>query len=815
MTFLTISGLSCHFMRQAEGGRLFAKSIPKPPSFTRMPQPALDHPTYGVINSAYRPALPMSDAKRQALGSHDEAELLHTLASEFCLDSSEYLLMQSHFDSLLERSRAPGAPSRDDKYGHNCDVNETILTCLMDQWMLGCDNPESVVLQCELPSDITAEERQAELLYTNAQCRDIYDECHRAAPSSAHGGVSDVLIPDPSPKPGHAESGGNEPTKSTTAPKPDYSLKVEVKEYELLDMRDISEDDKPRMLAAIAKEIQDLVATGVFSVVEMPYNRHAISSRIVLKVKYRADGQYDKHKARLVARGFMERLGSDYFSTFSPMASLTTARSLMALAVHHKMSIKHSDVPQAFVKSLLDTDIWLKLPPGVKLIDDDGKAHKIVKLIRSLYGLRQSPQLFNKELIRFMASQGYVQTIADTCLFTKKTDSGWVCVASEVDDLLVCGSDDAEIERFHVALVDEYDVTDWADIKSFLGINIQYDVEAQYMSLDVETKIDKLFDSHAILKGHLKGKAETPLLEAHMAIPDDAQLKTDVDVYIRDHYASLNGALIYMGITCRPDFTFALSKTSRGMHNPRPKHVAMLRQLLNYAYKHKDMSLSYIGNDPKLFGLLKDVSRSDAALSFSSTSDLQHVQRFTGFADANYANLLDDERKSNTGYVFFMFGCAIAWRSKLQPITAGSTHEAELIACATAALEIVWCRKLLQDIGFAFDLQPVNLRDTSTIRDCLSDDGISITDEQYILDPLWLFNDNLGTTQTINNPDSTSQKSRHIDTRYFKIRQYVQGQMLRVAYIGTDFNIADLFTKGLTLPKFSKFRYYLGMAPKL
>ena len=154
-------------------------------------------------------------------------------------------------------------------------------------------------------------------------------------------------------------------------------------------------------------------------------------------------------------------------------------------------------------------------------------------------------------------------------------------------------------------------------------------------------------------------------------------------------------------------------------------------------------------------------------------------------------------------------------RSKLQPITAGSTHEAELVACATAALEIVWCRKLLQDLGFAFDLQPVNLRDTDTMRKRLSDDGISISDEQYALDPLWLFNDNLGTTKTINTPDSTSQKSRHIDTRYFKIRQYVQRQMLRVAYIGTDFNIADLFTKGLTTPKFNKFRYYLGMFPKL
>ena len=140
----------------------------------------------------------------------------------------------------------------------------------------------------------------------------------------------------------------------------------------------------------------------------MTYNRNAIASRIVLKVKYRADGTYDKHKARLVAKGFMERLGSDFFSTYSPMASLTTARALMAIAVNMRLPVLHSDIPQAFIKSLIDTDIWLKLPNGVKFRDGKGNAHQIVKLVRSLYGLRQSPQLFNKELNRFMHTEGFV-----------------------------------------------------------------------------------------------------------------------------------------------------------------------------------------------------------------------------------------------------------------------------------------------------------------------------------------------------------------------------------------------------------------------
>ena len=113
--------------------------------------------------------------------------------------------------------------------------------------------------------------------------------------------------------------------------------------------------------------------------------------------------------------------------------------------------------------------------------------------------------------------------------------------------------------------------------------------------------------------------------------------------------------------------------------------------------------------------------------------------------------------------------------------------------------------------SFCLDLTPVKLSDPYRIRECLEDDGITVSDEQYQLDPLWLFNDNLGTTQTINRPESSSQRSKHIDLRYYCVRQYVRDMKIRVAYIGTDYNIADFFTKGLTYPKFSLFRKRIGL----
>ena len=92
---------------------------------------------------------------------------------------------------------------------------------------------------------------------------------------------------------------------------------------------------RARMARAIHKEVSDLIKVGTFELMPLPNDRQAIGSKFVLKVKYRADGMLDKDKARLVALGFLERIGVDFFSTFAPMASLTSVRTVIAIAVHH------------------------------------------------------------------------------------------------------------------------------------------------------------------------------------------------------------------------------------------------------------------------------------------------------------------------------------------------------------------------------------------------------------------------------------------------------------------------------------------------
>ena len=114
---------------------------------------------------------------------------------------------------------------------------------------------------------------------------------------------------------------------------------------------------------------------------------------------------YDKDKARLVAQGSIARAGMDFFSTSSPMAQLTVVRALFAVGTHLHTMVLHSDVPQAFIQRMMDTNVFVELPKGItvkQLVGERGKprrgkaSFRALRLVRSLCGLKQAGQLWNK-----------------------------------------------------------------------------------------------------------------------------------------------------------------------------------------------------------------------------------------------------------------------------------------------------------------------------------------------------------------------------------------------------------------------------------
>ena len=610
-----------------------------------------------------------------------------------------------------------------------------------------------------------------------------------------------------------------------------------IDEYRVKELQEYHGEERVQMARAVAKEMRDLASLGSFAWERKKDGRHAMSSKLVLRIKFKADGAMQKFKGRLVARGFEGRPGVDFFGTFAPMASLSTVRTTFAIAVHHGLPIVHCDVPNAFLQSKIDIPQYLLLPQGITVspsealrnsIKSEGWDNRVVKLLKSLYGLKSAPQLFNKLLSGVLEGDlSFKRGVADTCLYSFHDHDGWVVLCSEVDDLVITGTNNRKIKEVKAYFEKTFKLTDWDDsINSFLGININYvDGPNARMEMDISDKVKKTFEKHSQLK---------TARPRHFPLPakDDKQLMSDtketaLQAYIRDNYASIVGAFIYMSITCRPDISYAVGRVSRGMHNPERHHIKMLEHLCGYMRAYPHLKLIYQRHGNQIETHLSHLSNQDSALATMATREYngearqsfpvidpmdsdKHEDPLVGMADADYANTREDSRKSISGYCFFVYGCLTSWKSKLQPITAGSTHEAELIAMSFASDEAVWTRRLLIEVGFA----------VPAVYHVREDDPTDVTDpfayadektERLVakLRPTWLLGDNQGAIFTSNNPE-TSQRSKHLEIRWFRIRDYIKDSVLRVRHIRTGDNVADFFTKSLQgSQSFGVFRRFL------
>ena len=114
------------------------------------------------------------------------------------------------------------------------------------------------------------------------------------------------------------------------------------------------------------------------------------------------NGLVERFRARLVAKGFMQVYGLDYFGTYAPVARLSTLRLLYALAVLMQLDLASLDVEAAFMNADLKEELFINAPSGTPQLP---KGY-VYRLKKSLYGLKQSPKEWNTMLTDFMVREG-------------------------------------------------------------------------------------------------------------------------------------------------------------------------------------------------------------------------------------------------------------------------------------------------------------------------------------------------------------------------------------------------------------------------
>jgi len=174
-------------------------------------------------------------------------------------------------------------------------------------------------------------------------------------------------------------------------------------------------------------------------------------------------------KARLVARGFQQSDSGKPYDIFSPVVKLTTLRLMLALSTQFDFYFHQMDVTSAFLNGEIEEEIYLSKPLGMR---QDGK---LLKLHKSLYGLKRSPRNWNNKFNEFMLEENFVRSKNDYCLYIKIQGGSNLYCLLYVDDLLIFANSVHLINNLKGKLSSKFKMKDFGNEINYLGIKIVHD----------------------------------------------------------------------------------------------------------------------------------------------------------------------------------------------------------------------------------------------------------------------------------------------------------------------------------------------------
>ncbi|CAI7863045.1 unnamed protein product [Closterium sp. NIES-53] len=355
-------------------------------------------------------------------------------------------------------------------------------------------------------------------------------------------------------------------------------------------------------------------------------------------------------------------------------------------------------------------------------------------LRRPVYSLRQAPCEWHDTLRTTLAALGFAPSTADPSLFLR-TDTSLppFYILVYVDDLVFATADTAGLAYVKSELQKRHTCTDLGELRSYLGLQITRDRAQRTITLTQSHMVQQVLQRFDFT---YSSPQATPLSTRHSlsALPSDESVESS------GPYPELVGCLMYLMTCTRPDLAYPLSILARyvapGRH--RPEHMAAAKRVLCYLCSTTGLGLVLGGRRPVVL---------------------------TGHADASWA---DDQamQRSSQGYTFSLGSGSVSWRSTRSSSVLGSSCEAEIYAGAMAAQELRWLTYLLTGLGEQPRSPPVLYVDNKAM--------LALCREHRL-----------------------EHRTKHIALRYFLAHELQQRGQLRLAYVASQANTADIFTKAL------------------
>ena len=150
--------------------------------------------------------------------------------------------------------------------------------------------------------------------------------------------------------------------------------------------------------------------------VDLPKGKELIRVKWVYKTKSNAKGNIERHKAKLVVRGYKQQQGRDYEENFAPVARMETIREVLSIAAQHKWKFYQMDVKYAFLNGVLKEEVYVEQPPGYEI---EGQEYKVCKLKKNLYGLKQAPRAWYNRIDAYLTENGFERCDGEPTLYIK------------------------------------------------------------------------------------------------------------------------------------------------------------------------------------------------------------------------------------------------------------------------------------------------------------------------------------------------------------------------------------------------------------
>ncbi|SOV06214.1 uncharacterized protein UDID_19480 [Ustilago sp. UG-2017a] len=437
----------------------------------------------------------------------------------------------------------------------------------------------------------------------------------------------------------------------------------------------MNSEDTQLWKEAIQKELEGLEAMGTWEVVHQPPGVPLVDSKVVLQLKLDADGVPIKHKVQLVARVFTQREGIDYQETFSPVAPLGAIRAILALAVQNNWEVHALDITMAYLNTTLKEAIYMKPPEGSGVAPS-----KVYKVVKGLYGLKQSGREWNQEFDRSLQHMGFFQVECAPCIYTKGQGEDMAIVVIYADDTLVIAPWLETVLKVNKQIGQRWKMEDSGEVSHFLGIKISRDHVMCTMTIGQSGYIDQVLAKHL-------DKRTKPTMVPMQSIPEGTLVTSAVQ---QKEYPVIVGKLLWVANSTRPDLSLTVGVLARHMCKPSQEHYQAAQRVLRYLESTKEVGLVYRANESQ--------------------------EPLVVHSDANWASDATIQRRSTSGSVVLVYGNLVAWKSVMQKCISLSAIEAEFIAATEATREVLFLKQLLCSIGIATGTPTVYLDNTGCIQ---------------------------------------------------------------------------------------------------